>query len=166
MQADLPRAFRVSRSVAEALTAARPLVALETTVITHGLPYPQNLQLAWEIEELVRDEGCTPVTIGILEGQVVCGLTKEELHHLATAQELAKVSLRDIARLVVQKGCGGTTVAATMWIAERLGIRVFSTGGIGGVHRYSESLRHADVSADLQALATIPVIVVCSGAKA
>ncbi|MCX8061233.1 MAG: pseudouridine-5'-phosphate glycosidase [Anaerolineales bacterium] len=163
---EYPPYFRIAPDLAEALAANHPIVALETTVITHGLPYPQNLQLAREIEEQVRQLGCFPATIGILNGQIVCGLNEEEITSLATHQMVSKASLRDLAQLVVKKGWGGTTVAATMWVASRLGIRVFSTGGIGGVHRYSESLHHADVSADIQALAEIPVIVVCSGAKA
>ncbi|RCK76321.1 MAG: Indigoidine synthase A-like protein, uncharacterized enzyme involved in pigment biosynthesis [Anaerolineae bacterium] len=163
---DFPNYFRLNSSVAEALKANQPVVALETTVITHGLPYPQNLQLAHEIEEEVKHFGSVPATIGILEGQIRCGLTEDEIHALATHPSVAKVSLRDIARLVVEKGWGGTTVAATMWAAHQVGIRVFSTGGIGGVHRYTEWLRHSDVSADIQALAEIPVVVVCSGAKA
>jgi pseudouridine-5'-phosphate glycosidase len=158
--------FSVSPAVAEALKVNRPVVALETTVITHGLPYPQNLQLAQEIEEEVKRVGCVPATIGILEGQIRCGLTADEIRALATRASVAKVSLRDIARVLVEKGWGGTTVAATMWAAHQVGIRVFSTGGIGGVHRYTEQLRHSDVSADIQALAEIPVIVICSGAKA
>lgn len=166
MKLEHPPYFRIAPSLAEALAANQPIVALETTVITHGLPYPQNLHLAQEIEDQIREAGCFPATIGILDGQIVCGLTVDEIAALATHQTVSKASLRDIARLVVEKGWGGTTVAATMWVAHRVGIRVFSTGGIGGVHRYTESLRHTDVSADLQALAEIPVIVVCSGAKA
>ncbi|GAB4472866.1 MAG: pseudouridine-5'-phosphate glycosidase [Anaerolineales bacterium] len=166
MNPDLPTCFCLSPILSEALEKKQPIVALETTVITHGLPYPQNLHLAQEIEQQVSGMGSIPATIGILDGKIVCGLTKEEVNSLATRQEVAKVSLRDIARLVVEKGWGGTTVAATMWAAHRLGIQVFSTGGIGGVHRYSQTLRHSDVSADIQALAEIPVIVVCSGAKA
>lgn len=166
MQSDVPKYFRLSPAVAEALKANQAVVALETTVITHGLPYPQNLQLAQEIEEEVQRVGCVPATIGILEGQIRCGLMADEIGALATHASVEKVSLRDIARLVVEKGWGGTTVAATMWAAYQVGIRVFSTGGIGGVHRYTEVLRHSDVSADIQALAEIPVVVVCSGAKA
>lgn len=166
MQSDVPKYFRLSPAVAEALKANQAVVALETTVITHGLPYPQNLQLAQEIEAEVQRVGCVPATVGILEGQIRCGLTADEIGALATHASVEKVSLRDIARLVVEKGWGGTTVAATMWAAYQVGIRVFSTGGIGGVHRYTEVLRHSDVSADIQALAEIPVVVVCSGAKA
>ncbi len=166
MKTETSAYFRLSSSITEALATGQPVVALETTVITHGLPYPQNLRLAQEIEQQVRDAGCVPATIGILNGQIVCGLTEDEIRSLATRQMVAKASWRDIARLVVEKGWAGTTVAATMWVAHRLGIHVFSTGGIGGVHRYSELLHHADVSADIQALAELPMIVVCSGAKA
>ncbi|PWH16176.1 MAG: pseudouridine-5-phosphate glycosidase [Anaerolineae bacterium] len=166
MSRTLPPYFRLSPSLSKALNENQAVVALETTVITHGLPYPQNLQLAQEIEEEIHNAGCIPATIGIIDGKIVCGLTVDEIHALATRAQVSKVSLRDIAPLVVEKGWGGTTVAATMWVAHQVGIRVFSTGGIGGVHRYTETLRHSDVSADIQALAEIPVIVVCSGAKA
>ncbi len=166
MNSFLHPSFQISPKVKQALSTNRAVVALETTVITHGLPYPQNLQLAAEIEDEIHHIGCLPATIGILDGNIVCGLTKDEITSLGNRKGVAKASIRDIARLEKEKGCAGTTVAATMWIAHQVGIRVFSTGGIGGVHRYTETLRHTDVSADLQALAEIPVIVVCSGAKA
>jgi pseudouridine-5'-phosphate glycosidase len=150
-----------SSEIARALKLALPIVALESTVITHGLPPPQNLSLARDMEAAVRHQGATPATIGILKGQIRIGLTEPELEELSRSQAM-KVSRRDIAAAIIKKAEGGTTVAATMQIAQEAGIRVFATGGIGGVHRES---RH-DVSADLQALANIPMIVVCAGAKA
>lgn len=139
-----------------------PAVALESTVISHGLPYPQNLSLAQEMEEIVRAGGAEPRTIAILRGELVAGLSYAQLHHLATATGVRKVSRRDLPIVVAQQGDGATTVATTMWVAHRFGIQIFATGGIGGVHRGDGS----DISADLQELAQTPVIVVCAGAKA
>lgn len=139
-----------------------PAVALESTVISHGLPYPQNLQLAQEMEAVIRAGGATPYTVAILGGELLAGLTPEQLQHLATAYDVRKVSRRDLPIVVARKGDGATTVATTMWVAQRFGIEVFATGGIGGVHRGDRT----DVSADLQELAQTPVIVVCAGAKA
>jgi pseudouridine-5'-phosphate glycosidase len=137
-------------------------VALESTVISHGLPYPQNLQLAQEMESIVRSYGATPRTVAILQGELIAGVNQEQLLHLATAANIRKVSRRDLPIVTARKLDGATTVATTMWIAHRFGIEVFATGGIGGVHRGNA----ADVSADLQELAQTPVIVVCAGAKA
>ena len=139
-----------------------PTVALESTVIAHGLPYPQNLQLAQEMEAVIRAGGAEPRTVAILGGELLAGLTPEQLHHLATAQNVRKVSRRDLPIVVARREDGATTVATTMWVAQRFGIEVFATGGIGGVHRGDAT----DVSADLQELAQTPVIVVCAGAKA
>lgn len=139
-----------------------PLVALESTVITHGLPRPHNLQLARDMERLVRENGATPATIAILDGEIRVGLTDAELERLAAETNVRKISRRDFATAIVKKECGGTTVAGTMFAAHRAGIRVFATGGIGGVHEV-ETL---DISTDLQALADTPMIVVCAGAKA
>lgn len=139
-----------------------PAVALESTVISHGLPYPQNLTLAQEMEEIVRRRGAEPRTVAILGGELVAGLSYAQLHHLATATGVRKVSRRDLPVVVARRQDGATTVATTMWVAHRFGIQVFATGGIGGVHRGDGS----DVSADLQELAQTPVIVVCAGAKA
>ncbi len=139
-----------------------PRVALESTVITHGLPPPENLQLARDLENIVRQNGAEPATIALLGGKIRVGLTDEELSRLASSSRVRKVSRRDIASALLKKEDGGTTVAATMHIAYRAGIRVFATGGIGGVHDRSSF----DVSADLIALAEIPMIVVCAGAKA
>ena len=147
---------------------AQPPVALESTVITHGLPYPQNLTLANDMEAAVRAHGAEPRTIGIVQGELIAGLSSEQLAYLASAAQapeqhnLHKVSRRDLPIAVARRWNGGTTVATTMWIAHRHGISVFATGGIGGVHRGDG----ADVSADLQELAQTPVIVVCAGAKA
>ncbi|MDL1910586.1 pseudouridine-5'-phosphate glycosidase [Chloroflexi bacterium CFX6] len=139
-----------------------PIVALESTVLTHGLPRPQNLQLARDMERAVREEGATPATIGFLDGYLHIGLTDAELERLASEKDPYKVGPRDFAAVITNEACGGTTVAGTMLACKYANIRVFATGGIGGVHRES----HFDISADLQALATIPMIVVCAGAKA
>jgi pseudouridylate synthase len=142
--------------------AILPPVALESTVIAHGLPYPHNLALAQEMEQIIRNGGAEPRTIGIIGGEFVAGLDGDQLHHLATAPAVRKVSRRDLPIVRAQKVDGATTVATTMWIAHRFGIEVFATGGIGGVHRGGGM----DISADLQELAQTPVIVVCAGAKA
>ena len=144
-----------------------PVVALESTVISHGLPYPQNLALARDMEAIVRKHGAEPRTMGVIGGEIVAGLDGAQLEHLATADNVRKVSRRDLPIVVARKLDGATTVAATMWIAQRAGIQVFATGGIGGVHRTIDGNGlSADVSADLQELAQTPVIVVCAGAKA
>lgn len=140
----------------------KPTVALESTVITHGLPYPHNLTLAQEVEEIVRAQGAEPRTVGIIEGELIAGLTAAQMTRLAQAQQVRKVSRRDLPIVVARQEDGSTTVATTMWIAWRAGIEVFATGGIGGVHRGNGF----DISADLQELAQTPVIVVCAGAKA
>jgi pseudouridylate synthase len=144
----------------------RPQVALESTVISHGLPYPQSLQLAQEMEQIVRQHGAEPRTIGIIGGELVAGLSKAQIEHLATAQSVRKVSRRDLPIVVARQEDGATTVATTMWIARRFGIEVFATGGIGGVHRTATGAVGSDVSADLQELAQTGVVVVCAGAKA
>ena len=143
-----------------------PSVALESTVISHGLPYPRNLELAREMEEIVRRGGAQPRTIGILNGELIAGLSAAQIEHLATAKEVRKVSRRDLPIVVAKKLDGATTVATTMWIAQRAGIEVFATGGIGGVHRGVGGAASVDISADLQELAQTSVIVVCAGAKA
>jgi pseudouridylate synthase len=140
----------------------RPIVALESTVITHGLPYPHNLTLATEMEQIVRTHGADPRTVGIIAGELIAGLNTTQMTHLAQAQHVRKVSRRDLPIVVARQEDGSTTVATTMWIAWRAGIEVFATGGIGGVHRGNG----VDISADLQELAQTPVIVVCAGAKA
>jgi len=141
-------------------------LALESTVIAHGLPYPQNLETARELERLAREHGAEPRTIAIIGGEIKIGLSDDELAYLAQARNVMKLSRRDIALAIAQKRDGATTVSATMWLAHRAGIRVFATGGIGGVHRVMGSTQTWDVSADLLELARTPVAVVCAGAKA
>jgi len=138
------------------------LVALESTVFAHGLPRPLNLEVAFELERIVGEHGAEPHTIGIVDGRIVVGLSESGLRRLATEQSISKVSQRDIPVVVARKGMGATTVAATAWLAHRHGIEVVCTGGLGGVHRGD----HFDVSNDLYVLASTPVTVVCSGAKA
>lgn len=152
----------LNAEVSRALNMNMPVVALESTVITHGLPRPQNLQLARDMEKRVRDTGATPATIAILDGEIRAGLSDAELLQLSEADAPLKVSHRDFATAIVKKNSGGTTVAATMFVAHQAGIQVFATGGIGGVHKESPF----DISTDLRALADIPTIVVCAGAKA
>lgn len=158
----LPSHFILSDEAGRAQSLGLPLVALESTVITHGLPHPQNLQLAQDMEEAVRQNGATPATIALLDGKIRVGLNPDLLAQLGAASRPLKVSRRDFATAVTKKAHGGTTVAGTMYAAFQAGIRVFATGGIGGVHRES----HFDISTDLQALADTPMIVVCAGAKA
>ncbi|MBA2390341.1 MAG: pseudouridine-5'-phosphate glycosidase [Geodermatophilaceae bacterium] len=154
--------IRLSSDVEAALDAGRPLVALESTLISHGLPFPGNLELARRLESTVRDNGATPATIALADGEVRVGIDAALLERLATEEGIAKVSLRDIGLVLAERSLGATTVAATMWAAHQVGIHVFVTGGIGGVHPGDGS----DVSGDLPALTTIPVCVVGSGAKA
>ncbi len=141
---------------------SRPTVALESTVITHGLPHPQNLALARDMEKSVRENSALPATIAVIEGSIRVGLTEEVLEFLGAMRTVRKISRRDFADVILKKQSGGTTVAGTMFAANRAGIRVFATGGIGGVHDTGS----LDISADLQALADTPMIVVCAGAKA
>jgi len=154
--------FVLSKKLQESLQPGQNAVALESTVITHGLPRPQNLVLARDMERMVRENGATPATIAILDGEIHVGLTDAELERLANEEHVRKISRRDFATAIIKKECGGTTVAGTMFAAHRAGIKVFATGGIGGVHEV-ETL---DISTDLQALADTPMIVVCAGAKA
>ena len=154
----------MSDEVTLALRRHRPVVALETTLVTHGLPHPQGLEAALELEALVRSGGATPATVGILDGAVRVGLARAELERLATAGDVAKVNPGNLAAVVAAGAAGSATVAATMFVAAQTGIRVFATGGIGGVHR--DAAASGDVSADLFAFARFPVAVVCAGAKA
>ena len=156
--------FRVSSDIAAAVAAGRPVVALETTLVTHGLPQPDGVRVAAALEDAVRSHGAIPATIGILDGTVRVGITRTELERLASAPNPVKVNLGNFAAEVAAGGCGSTTVAATMFAAWKAGIHVFATGGIGGVHRGVTET--GDVSADLTALARYPVAVVCAGAKA
>jgi pseudouridylate synthase len=150
--------------VAQALAARAPVVALETTVVTHGLPHPDGIAAALALEDEVRQSGATPATIGVLRGAIRIGISREELDELATTPDVCKTNLSNLAAVVASGGLGSTTVAATMWAAHMNGIRVFATGGIGGVHRGADET--GDVSSDLTALGRVPVAVVCAGAKA
>jgi len=150
--------------VRETLEEGKPVVALESTLISHGFPYPENLEVAQEMEEIIRGYGVVPATIAIVKGKIKVGLTRGELEFMATSKDILKASRRDLAVIVAKGLNGATTVASTMMVAERAGIKVFATGGIGGVHRGAE--KTFDISADLQELARTPVAVVCSGAKA
>jgi len=154
--------FKLSLEISRALDMGAPVVALESTVITHGLPHPQNLELARDMEKQVRAGGAIPATIALLDGTIRIGLSDAELVRLAQADSTLKVSHRDFATAIVKKADGGTTVAGTMFAANMAGIKVFATGGIGGVHKESAF----DVSTDLRSLAEIPMVVVCAGAKA
>jgi len=154
--------MRINEEVSRALALGSPIVALESTVISHGLPYPENLHAAQRVEETIRANGAVPATIAVLAGQLCIGLQPEEIKHLATAQGIRKVSRRDLAIVTARGEDGATTVAATMWLAAQAGISLMATGGIGGVHRGQPF----DISADLPELAQTPVSVVCAGAKA
>src|SRR5205085_3775528 len=155
------QSLQIKREISNALAANQPVVVLESTVIAHGLPRPQNIETAARLERIVRDSGSTPATIAVLDGKLCVGLTTEQIEAIANRDGIRKLSTKDLAIAVAEKWNGATTVASTMWIAHRAGIRVFATGGIGGVHRGSLP----DVSADLPELARTPMIVVCSGAK-
>lgn len=154
--------FEYSPSIQQALHHGEPILALESTVITHGLPRPQNLELARAMERTAAGNGAVPATIAVLDGEIHIGLTEAALERLANEDHVRKVSRRDFAAAIVKKESGGTTVAGTMFAAHQAGIRVLATGGIGGVHEV-ETL---DISTDLQALADTPMVVVCAGAKA
>jgi pseudouridine-5'-phosphate glycosidase len=154
----------VAPHVAEALAAGRPVVALETTLVTHGLPHPEGVNAAAELEAEVRAAGAVPATIGVLDGQARVGLSAGELERLATAREVAKLNLSNLAAQLASGRAGATTVAATLFLAHRVGIKVVATGGIGGVHR--DAGESGDISSDLTALTRFPMAVVCAGAKA
>lgn len=154
----------ISPEVKKALAAGQPVVALESTIITHGMPYPQNLTMAQNVEAVVRRNGAVPATIAIMDGRFAVGVSGEDLERLALeGGKAAKASRRDVAALLVKGGLAGTTVATTMQAAAMAGIKVFATGGIGGVHRGAEET--FDISADLEELSRTPVAVVCAGAK-
>lgn len=155
--------LEVSKEVQEALAQGKPVVALESTIISHGMPYPRNVETALKCEEIIRENGAVPATIAILNGKLKAGLTKDEIEYLGKAKDVAKVSRRDMAYIVANKKDGATTVATTMMIASMAGIKIFATGGIGGVHRGGETTM--DISADLEELAMTDVTVVCAGAK-
>jgi pseudouridylate synthase len=156
--------IRFSPEVGKALAEKKPVLALESTIISHGMPYPENLQVAEELEKIATGNGVVPATVCLMDGFIKVGLNKSDLLRLATEKGVRKVSRRDIASALVKKEMGATTVAATMMLAELAGIKVFATGGIGGVHRGFET--RLDISADLQEFSRTPVIVVSAGAKA
>ncbi|MGB9832853.1 MAG: pseudouridine-5'-phosphate glycosidase [Caldisericum exile] len=155
--------MRISNKVLNALKNGDPIVALETTIITHGMPYPQNIETAFEVENVVIKNGAVPATIGILDGVVIVGLSQDEIEALAKKKDVIKVSTREIPLAVAKGLSGGTTVSATSFLAEKTNIKVFATGGIGGVHR--EVNETFDISRDLEELAERDIIVVSSGVK-
>ena len=155
----------IREDVAKALGENRPVVALESTIISHGMPYPQNVETALQVEEVIRKEGAVPATIAVIGGRMKAGLTKDEIEYFGKkGTAIAKASRRDLSTLIARGEDGATTVTTTMIIAHLAGIKVFATGGIGGVHRGAET--SFDISADLEELAATPVCVVCAGAKA
>ncbi|MGI8409950.1 MAG: pseudouridine-5'-phosphate glycosidase, partial [Pyrinomonadaceae bacterium] len=153
--------LRISDEVSVALHFDKPIVALESTVIAHGLPHPQNIETALKLESIVRENGAVPATIAVFDGEICVGLDQQQIKKLATEKNIRKISRNDLSIAVANKLNGATTVAATTLIAYKSGIKVFATGGIGGVHRG----RERDISADLPELSKTPIIVVCSGAK-
>lgn len=153
----------VTPEIQAALAEGRPVVALESTILSHGMPYPENLEFSHKVEEIIRAEGAIPATTAIIGGKLKVGLNSEELELMCRAENVGKVSRRDVAVYLSEGLTGATTVATTMMIAELAGIHVFATGGIGGVHRGAETTM--DISADLEELAQTPVMVVCAGAK-
>ena len=156
---------RASQEVSEALAAGRPVVALESTIISHGMPYPQNVETAMSVEKILREEGVVPATVGIVEGEGVVGLSADEIEEMGRrGQQIPKVSRRDLPVIMAEGSWGATTVATTMILASKAGVEFFVTGGIGGVHRGAEHT--FDVSADLEELARTNVTVICAGAKA
>lgn len=159
----LKKYLDINPEVAKALEEGKPVVALESTIISHGMPYPKNVETALNVEKIIRDNGAIPATIAILQGKIKVGLTREEVEYLGQGKEVVKTSRRDIPFIVAKKLDGATTVATTMIIAKLAGIKVFATGGIGGVHRGAQQT--FDISADLQELAHTNVAVVCAGAK-
>ena len=154
----------ISPEVSAALAEGKPVVALESTIISHGMPYPQNVKTALEVEQIIRDNGAVPATIAIIGGRLKAGLTPEEIEYFGKkGPEIAKASRRDLPVLVARGQDGACTVTTTMMIAHMAGIGVFATGGIGGVHRGAETTM--DISADLEELGQTPVMVICAGAK-
>lgn len=163
MNRDIMDLMLYTPEVGQALQLARPLVALELTVISHGLPHPLNIEVAARMEAIVREHDAVPATIAILDGKIHIGVSSSELERIGTSSDISKASLRDLPILLARKGNGGTTVSATAHLAALVGINVFATGGIGGVHRGWEHT--LDISADLPALASTPIVTVCAGAK-
>lgn len=159
----LEKYLDINSKVKKALDEGKPVVALESTIISHGMPYPKNVETARNVEKIIRDKGAVPATIAILNGKLKVGLNNEELEHLGKGGNVIKTSRRDIPFIIAKKMDGATTVASTMIIAELAGIKVFATGGIGGVHRGAEQT--FDISADLEELSHTNVAVICAGAK-
>ncbi|HBG33575.1 MAG: pseudouridine-5-phosphate glycosidase [Tenericutes bacterium GWE2_38_8] len=155
--------INIHPEVIEALLNNKPVVALESTIISHGMPYPENVNMALKVEEIIRSEGAVPATIAILNGIIKVGLTHDEIEFLAKEKDVLKVSKRDFGFTISQKRTGATTVSATMLVAKMAGIKIFATGGIGGVHRGAQET--FDISRDLEELANVDVAVVCAGAK-
>lgn len=155
--------LELTQEVQDAVAAGKAVVALESTIISHGMPYPQNVETALEVERVIREGGATPATIAIMDGKLKVGLSAEEIDRLGKEENVAKVSRRDIPFVLAKQVTGATTVATTMIIAEMAGIKIFATGGIGGVHRGAETTM--DISADLEELAQTNVAVICAGAK-
>ena len=155
--------MKINDEISDAINTGKPIVALESTIIAHGMPYPKNIQIALAVEEEVRKTGAVPATIGIINGKIIIGMTQEEIQHLGHAENVLKLSTREIPLCIAGKKDGATTVSATSYIAELAGIRVFATGGIGGVHRNAEHT--FDISRDLDELAVRNIIVVSAGAK-
>ena len=154
----------INKHVKEALDSGKPVVALESTIISHGMPYPRNVKTALEVEQTIIDNGAVPATIGIIDGEIIIGMTPEQIEEFGKRKGIVKVSRRDLAIVKAKKIWGATTVAATMICAKMAGIKLFVTGGIGGVHRGAQQT--FDISADLEELANTDVTVVCAGAKA
>ncbi len=161
----LPEWFEIREPVKTALAEGRPVVALESTLIAHGLPYPMNLQTAYQAEAIVQDHNCVPATIAVLAGKAVIGIDKAAIDQIATSTGIEKASRRDLPGIIYQKKSAAVTVAASIYLANLAGISVFATGGIGGVHRELPGQMSRDISADLTELARTPIITVCSGAK-
>lgn len=160
---NLKQFMDITPEIEEAVRTGKPVVALESTILSHGMPYPENLGFAREVEKIIRAEGAVPATMAVIDGRLKAGLTEEELVRMCEAKDVLKVSRRDLPIVVAKKLTGATTVATTMILANLAGVHVFATGGIGGVHRGGED--SMDISADLQELAHTPVAVVCAGAK-
>ena len=156
--------MKISKEVSDALKENRPVVALESTIITHGMPYPKNVECAYNVEKVIRDNGCVPATIGLINGEAIIGLSASEIDELARHKEVRKTSRRDLPIVYATKAWGGTTVTATMLLAEQAGIKFFVTGGIGGVQRGAE--KTFDISSDLNELGNTSVCVICAGPKA
>jgi len=155
--------MRTSEEVKDALSYNRPVVALESTIIAQGMPYPKNIEVAIEVEQIIREEGAIPATIGVIKGEIVVGLSKAEIEYIGSAKEVMKLSTREIPICIMRKDDGATAVSATSFIAERAGIKVFATGGAGGVHR--EVFESFDISRDLDELSLRNIILVSSGVK-